>query len=413
MSELPERDLSDEQKMMRDSCRDFVDDFVTPFIRQNWQREWLMDPHERLPRSILEQADRIGIRTLAVPEEYGGVQLEGASEVRTFALIAEEIARGDSGLSDKMVQNWKVSVLLRQFAPKHLQEKWFTELVRNPQFLMAHCLTEPRGASDRWLPYNVPEAAMQTKAVKADGGWVINGRKQFISNGYDASLYVVYANTNPKVGMLQGTSSFLVPRETPGLTVARCNETLGCRFMNNGELVFEDMRVPEDHLLVENDALGQAGVYFRPGKIIQASKNLGVGVRAFEVTSEYVQNYVRGGRLLIKHQAVALRLPDMATRIEAVRALLERAARAVDDDAPDADTLCNMAKVFASEEIMKVAQHAVELHGGNGMMLDFGVEKLLRDAAIFLHMDATVDISKMKIVKSMFPATAGKYAGPE
>ncbi len=117
---------------------------------------------------------------------------------------------------------------------------------------------------------------------EADGSeWVINGRKQFISNGYDAGLYVVYANTNPKVGMLQGTSSFLVPRDTPGLTVARCNETLGCRFMNNGELVFEDMRVPEDHLLVENDALGQAGVYFRAGKIIQAAKNLGVGVRCF------------------------------------------------------------------------------------------------------------------------------------
>ena len=242
---------------------------------------------------------------------------------------------------------------------------------------------------------------------------MINGRKQFISNGYDAGLYVVYANTNPKVGMLQGTSSFLVPRDTPGLTVARCNETLGCRFMNNGELVFEDMRVPDDHLLVENDALGKAGVYFRPGKIIQASKNLGVGVRAFEVTSDYVQNYVQGGRILIKHQAVALRIADMATRIEAVRALLERAARAVDDNAPDADTLCNMVKLFASEEIMKVAQHAVELHGGNGMMLDFGVEKLFRDAAIFLHMDATTDISRLKIVKSMFPHTAGKYAGPE
>jgi alkylation response protein AidB-like acyl-CoA dehydrogenase len=242
---------------------------------------------------------------------------------------------------------------------------------------------------------------------------VINGRKQFISNGYDAGLYVVYANTNPKVGMLQGTSSFLVPRDTPGLAVARCNETLGCRFMNNGELVFEDMRVPADHLLVENDALGQAGVYFRPGKIIQAAKNLGVGVRAFEVTSDYVQNYVQGGRILIKHQAVALRIADMATRIEAVRALLGRAGRAVDENAPDADTLCNMVKLFASEEIMKVAQHAVELHGGNGVMLDFGVEKLLRDAAIFLHMDATADISKMKIVKSMFPHTAGKYAGPE
>ena len=97
-------------------------------------------------------------------------------------------------------------------------------------------------------------------------------------------------------------------------------------------------------------------------------------------TADYVQNYVQGGRILIKHQAVALRLADMATKIEAVRALLERAAQAVDDNAPDADTLCNMAKMFASEEIMKVAQHAVELHGGNGMMLDFGVEKVLRDA---------------------------------
>ena len=398
---------------MRDSCRAFVDDVVIPFIRKDWQREWTMVPEERLPPEILAGADEIGIRTLGVPEEFGGVELDAAAEVQTFAIISEEIARGDSGLSDKLVQNWKVSVLLRNLAPRHLQEKWFKRLVGDPQFLLAHCLTEPRGASDRWLPYNAPEAAMQTRAVRKDGGWVINGRKQFISNGYDAGLYVVYANSNPKVGMLQGTSSFLVPRDTPGLTVTRCNETLGCRFMNNGEIVFEDMFVPDDHLLVENDALGQAGVYFRPGKIIQASKNLGVGMRAFELAADYVQNYVQGGRILIKHQAVALRIADMATRLEAVRALLERAARAVDENAPDADTLCNMVKLFASEEVLKVAQHCVELHGGNGVMLDFGVEKVLRDAAIFLHMDATVDISKFKIVKSMFPATAGKYAGPE
>jgi alkylation response protein AidB-like acyl-CoA dehydrogenase len=405
--------LSEEQRLMRDTCRAFVDDVVLPFVRANWKREWLMTPEDRLPPEILAGAERIGIRTLGVPEEFGGIELDPATEVQTFALISEEIARGDSGLADKLVQNWKVSVLLRNVAPKHLQEKWFARLIGDPQFLLAHCLTEPRGASDRWLPYNVPEAAMQTRAVKDGDHWVINGRKQFISNGYDAGLYVVYANTNPQAGMLQGTSSFLVPRETPGLTVARCNETLGCRYMNNGELVFEDMRVPADHLLAEGDALGKAGIYFRPGKIIQASKNLGVGVRAFEVASDYVQNYVQGGRILLKHQAVALRIADMATRVAAVRALLENAARAVDENAADADTLCNMVKLFASEEIMKVAQHAVELHGGNGMMLDFGVEKLFRDAAIFLHMDATTDISRLKIVKSIFPETAGKYAGPE
>jgi alkylation response protein AidB-like acyl-CoA dehydrogenase len=411
--EMIDRGLSEEQRLMRETCRGFVNDLVIPFMRRNWQREWLMDPDARLPREILEQADRIGIRTLGVPEEFGGIQLDPASEVQTFALISEEIARGDSGLADKLVQIWKVSVLLRNIAPRPLQERWFPKLVADPAFLLAHCLTEPRGASDRWLPYNVPEAAMNTRAVLKGGEWVINGRKQFISNGYDASLFVVYANSNPKVGMLQGTSSFLVPRGTPGLTIARCNETLGGRFMNNGELVFEDCRVPADHLLVENDALGKAGIYFRPGKIIQASKNLGVGMAAFERTAEYVQNYVQGGRILIKHQAVALRLADMATRLAAVRSLLREAARAVDERAPDADYLCNMVKVFASEEVFKVAQHAMELHGGNGVMLDFGIEKLLRDAAVFLHMDATVDISRFKIIKSMFPHTAGSYAGPE
>jgi alkylation response protein AidB-like acyl-CoA dehydrogenase len=410
---MSQHGLSDEQRLMRHSCRRFVDDVVIPFIRNSWQREWNMVPEERLPPEILEGAHEVGIRTLGVPEEFGGVELDKATETQTFAIIAEEIARGDSGLSDKLVQIWKVSVLLRNLAPRHLQARWFPRIVEDPQFLLAHCLTEPRGASDRWLPYNVPEAAMQTRAVKDGQHWVINGRKQFISNGYDAGLFVVYANTNPKVGMLQGTSSFLVPRDTPGLTIARCNETLGCRFMNNGELVFEDMRVPEDHLLVENEALAKAGVYFRPGKIIQAAKNLGVGVRAFELTSDYVQNYLQGGRILIKHQAVAIRLAEMATKIEAVRALTQRAADAVDDNAPDADALCNMAKYFASEEILKVALHAAELHGGNGMMLDFGVEKLLRDAAIFPHMDGTVDVSKFKIVKALFPHTAGKYAGPE
>ena len=410
---MSEHGLSEEQRLMQQTCRDFVNDVVIPFIRADWKREWSMVPEERLPAEILQAADRIGVRTLGVPEEFGGVELDKATETQTFALIAEEIARGDSGLADKLVQNWKVSVLLRNLAPRHLQERWFPRLVGDPQFLLAHCLTEPRGASDRWLPYNVPEAAMNTRAIRDNGGWTINGRKQFISNGYDASLFVVYANTNSNVGMMQGTSSFLVPRDTPGLTIARCNETLGCRFMNNGELVFEDMRVPEDHLLVEGDALGKAGVYFRPGKIIQAAKNLGVGMRAFEVTADYVQNYVQGGRILIKHQAVAIRLAEMATRIEAVRALTQRAAAAVDGNAADADALCNMAKYFASEEILKVAQHAVELHGGNGVMLDFGVEKIFRDAAIFPHMDGTTDISKFKIVKALFPATAGKYAGPE
>jgi alkylation response protein AidB-like acyl-CoA dehydrogenase len=361
----------------------------------------------------LEQAHKIGIRTLAIPEEFGGTPIDPSEEVRTFAVISEELARGDSGLADKLVQIWKVSVLLRNVAPRHLQERWFPRIAEDPSFLLAHCLTEPRGASDRWLPYDVPEAMMHTRAELKGDKWVINGRKQFISNGYDAKLYVVYATTTPGAGMTKGTSSFLVPRDTPGLVIQRCNETMGGRFMNNGEIVFEDMALPKDHLLVQDTALTKAGVYFRPGKIIQASKNLGVGMAAFEKTAEYVQTYIQGGRILIKHQAVACRLAEMATKLSAVRAMLREASAAVDAKSADAEALCNMAKLFASEEVFKVCQHAMELHGGNGVMLDFGIEKLLRDSAVFLHMDGTTDISKFKIVKALFPDTAGVYAGQE
>ncbi|HXV11767.1 MAG TPA: acyl-CoA dehydrogenase family protein [Burkholderiales bacterium] len=413
LDDMTERGLPEETRMMRDVTRKFVNEHVIPFVRQNWQQEWTMKPEGRLPPRILEVAHEIGIRTLGIPEEFGGTPLDPKTEVQTFAVISEEISRGDCGLSDKMVQIWKVSVLLRNLAPRHLQELWFPRIAEDPSFLLAHCLTEPRGASDRWLPYNVPEAAMNTKAVLKGDKWVINGRKQFISNGYDAKLYVVYANTNTKVGMLQGTSSFLVPRDTPGLTVQRCNETLGGRFMNNGEIVFEDMAVPKDHLLVEGAALSKAGVYFRPGKIIQGSKNLGVAVAAFEKTADYVQTYVQGGRILIKHQATAIRLAEMATRICAVRGLLREASRAVDENSPEADLLCNVVKLYASEAVLEVCKHAMELHGGNGTMLDFGIEKLYRDASMFLHMDGTVDVTKFKIVKALFPDTAGKYAGPE
>jgi alkylation response protein AidB-like acyl-CoA dehydrogenase len=413
MQQIIDRGLTEEQRMMRQTIRAFVDRDVIPFIRKNWQLEWDMKPENRPSVELLEGAHKIGVRTLGVPEEFGGTPVDPKTEVQTFAMIAEEIARGDSGLADKLVQIWKISMLLRNIAPRHLQERWFPRIADDPTFLLAHCLTEPRGASDRWLPYDVPEAMMHTKAARRADQWVINGRKQFITNGYDAKLYVVYATTKPGAGITKGTSSFLVPRDTPGLTVARCNETMGGRFMNNGEIVFEDCAVPQDHCLVQDVAMTKAGIYFKPGKIIVAAKNLGVGMAAFERTADYVQNYVQGGRILIKHQAVATRLADMATKLTAVRALLKEATRAVDAQSHDAEALCNMAKMFASVEIFQVCQHAMELHGGNGVMLDFGIEKLLRDASLFLHRDATVDISRFKIVKAMFPNTAGVYAGPE
>ena len=248
-----DRELSEEQRMMRQSCRDFVDEVVLPFIRQDWQREWSMVPEDRLPASILEEADKIGIRTLGVPEEFGGVELEPGTEVSTFAMIAEEIARGDSGLADKMVQNWKVSVLLRQFAPRHLQEKWFSATGAEPAI--------PHGAlPDRAARRLRPLAALQ-RAGSGDADQGGEGRRRLGDQRPQAvhlqRLRRLRSTSSmptptPRSACCRAPRSFLVPRETKGFTVARCNETLGCRFMNNGEMVFEDMFVPDDQLLVKD-----------------------------------------------------------------------------------------------------------------------------------------------------------------
>lgn len=404
-------ELTEEQRLLADTARRFTDEVVIPWVVDNRDREWLAPPEERVPYELLEAIDALGLRTLGVPEKYGGVQLD--HQALTFAILAEEIARGDSGFMDTLAQVWKVSVLLTNCAPEHLQDEWFPQIVGDPGFLLAHALTEPRGASDRWLPYDVPEAAMQTRAQRNGDQWVINGRKQFITNGYDAKLFVVYVNTDPSKGIRSGTSSFLVPRDTPGFTVGRVHEKFGSRFMNQAELIFDDCRVPADHLLVENEALGKAGVYFRPGKILQAAKNLGVGVAALEETSRYVQEFVQGGKVLIKHQVVAKAMAQMATTIEAVRAMTRLAARAVDAGSDDASTLAWMAKVYAADGVFDVCRQAMELHGGSGVMRDAGIEKHFRDAAIFLHMDGTADIHDFKIAKALFPDTAAAYAGVE
>jgi alkylation response protein AidB-like acyl-CoA dehydrogenase len=400
--------LSDEQRLLVETCRTFVDDVVLPWVADNRDREWLAPPEERLQVELLAAADEIGLRSFGIPERFGGVEVDRPAQ--TFALVAEELARGDSGFVDVLAQGWKVSVLLASCAPEHLQDEWFPRIVADPSFVLAHALTEPRGASDRWLPYNVPEAAMQTRAIRDGDEWVLNGRKQFISNGFDAKLYVVYANTDPSVGVRDGTSSFLVPPGTPGFEIGAVHEKIGSRFMNNAELIFEDCRVPADHLLAENDALRKAGGYFRAGKIVLAAKNLGVGVAALDETARHVQQHVQGGQVLIRHQVVAAAVADMATRVEAVRAFVRYAAQALDEETSDAETLCMMAKVHASELVFEVCKSAMELHGGSGAMREVGIEKHLRDASTFFHRDGANDIHRFKIAKALFPETAGTYA---
>jgi len=217
--------LAEEQRMMRDTCRAFVDEHVTPFIRQHWQREWIMTPEDRLPRKILEVADQIGIRTLGVPEEFGGTPLDPRTQVRTFALIAEELSRGDSASPTNWCRYGRSRRCSRTSRPAICRSTGSRRSSRTrPSFSRT-------ARPSRAAPPTAGWATTHRKRVPDEGRtegdeWVINGRKQFVSNGYDAKLYVVYANSKPGAKMREGTSSFLIPRGTPGFTVARCNETL-------------------------------------------------------------------------------------------------------------------------------------------------------------------------------------------
>ena len=337
-----------------------MNDFVIPFIRADWKREWLMEPEQRLPRETSRRRTGSASACSASPKSSGACNSILRPRCKP-SQSSQQRSRARFGLADKLVQNWKVSERFVT-SPRVISRSagfraWFGTPVSSWR-----TASRNRVASDRWLPYNVPEAAMHTKAVLAGDKWVINGRKQFISNGYDASLYAVYANTKPGVGMLQGTSSFLVPRDTPGLIVNRCNETMGGRFMNNGEIVFEDCRVPKDHLLVEGDALSKAGVYFcraRSSKRQRTWASVWPRSNGPRSTCRAMSRWPHADQAPGSCLA-ARRHGDEAER--RTRSPVE-AARAVDDGAADADQLCNMVKVFASEEIFEVRKHAMELHG--------------------------------------------------
>jgi alkylation response protein AidB-like acyl-CoA dehydrogenase len=310
-------------------------------------------------------------------------------------------------------QNWKVTKEFARHASPVLLERVMEIYRADPTFLWAHCLTEPRGASDRVLPYDAPEASMQTRARQEGNDWVINGVKHYVTNAGVARAFIVFANTNPAAGVRDGVSNFLVPADNPGLSVGRYNEKIGQRLNINAEIVLDDCRIPDEHLLVRDVALRKNATYMTQGRVLNAARALGVMQAAYDKAARYVQETFQGGKLIIKHQVVAARVADVATQIAAARALVWRAARAVDAGSGEAASLALMAKLHCSQAVLDVTRQVLELHAGSGVMVGDGVEKHFRDAAVFPHTDGTADITRFKIAKSLFPDTAGMYAGPD
>ncbi len=394
--------LTEEQKAIRKLARDFAREEVEPAAAE---LDRIVDWEKRMPWDLVERASALGLRQLPYPEEFGGAD----ADVLTLCLAGEELAAGDLGFAVNIDQTWKLAHILDKL-DEPLREKWIKRLCEDPRFLTAIAITEPGCGSDHQGYFDDPSIQLNTRAEKKNGKWVINGMKHYISNGPVASLYVVAARTDPSKNLREGLSGFLVPRETAGFSVGRVHEKIGQRLSMNSELFFENMEVPEDHLI-----LGEARMFEIRGKLLSMGKPeaaancVGVGRAAFEKSIEYARERVQGGKTIIEHQAVAAMLADMAVGLETARTIIWRCAWAVDHQEPYDFTLGWKAKIHASEVAFDCARKGVEIFGGAGIMQSAPMEKYLRDATTFLHSDGTNQILRLRTARAYADGTASSF----
>ena len=369
-----------EREAILRTTRRFVQEVVLPRAPSLDRQE---DPAACFSWEIVEKADAVGLRTLTLAPEYGGA---GADSLTT-AMVIEELAKGDLGVSVIFAQTLKIAQTIQKAATEEQKKRYLPRFKNDPHFLLAIGITEPNTSSDYIIPY--ANGKFTTRAERRDGGWVINGMKHFISNGNRAKLYLIFAQTDPAKNLVEGSTCFLIERDTPGFTVGRVHDKMGERLVNNAELYFEDCFVPDENVLGEvHRGFQILATFFPASNAYAAASVLGVAVAAYERTLQWVKTRVQGGRRLIDHDSVAMELAEMKMLIDAARSYIHKVARAADHPEEGWEpTMGALPKVFASHVAWQVVTKALELHGGYGYMRETGLEKLVRDAAAFLHSD--------------------------
>jgi hypothetical protein len=322
----------------------------------------------------------------------------------SLALALEEIAAGDGATSTIIsVQNSVVCGPILAFGNAAQKERFLRPLASGAQ-LGCFCLSEPHVGSDaaaiRTTATRVAAGAGGTSALRDGGHWVLNGVKQFITSGKNAQIAVVFAVTDRSAGK-KGISAFIVPTDTPGYTVARIEEKLGQHASDTAQILFENCRVPADHLLgSEGEGYRIALANLEAGRIGIAAQSVGMARAAFEAALKYAHERESFGKLLFEHQAVNFRLADMATQIEAARQLVHHAASLRDAGKPCLKE-ASMAKLFASEMAEKVCSDAIQIHGGYGYVADFPVERIYRDVRVCQIYEGASDIQRLVIGRAL------------
>ncbi len=370
-------ELNEQQRMIRDMARDFATREIAPIAAE-------IVVEERFPAGVVKKMGELGFMGMNVPEEFGGAGLDSLS----YVLAVEEVSKACASCGVIMsVNNSLVCWPVETYATAEQKTKWLTPLASG-QKLGAYCLSEPGAGTDA--------AAQQTTARQEGDHWVINGMKNFITNGANADILLVFAQTDAELKH-KGIRAFIVEKEAEGFSVIRKEEKMGIRASDTAQLAFDNVKVPNDQVL------GAEGAGFRVamstldgGRIGIAAQALGISAAAYEAALAYSKEREQFGRPIASFQAIQWKIADMATQLDAARLLTYRAAWAKDQGGRYSEESA-MAKLYASEASHFITNEAVQIFGGNGYSKEYPVERHFRDAKITEIYEGTSEAQRMVI----------------
>ena len=374
-------DLTEEHLMIRDAARDFAQNELLPGVIER-------DENQTFPSDQVKKMAELGFMGMMVSPDYGG----GGMDTISYVLAMEEISKVDASAAVIMsVNNSLVCWGLETYGTKEQKDKYLRKLASG-EIIGAFCLSEPEAGSDA--------TSQQTTAIEKNDHYLLNGTKNWITNGNSASVYLVIAQTDPSLGH-KGINAFIVEKETTGVIVGKKEDKLGIRGSDTHSIMFNDVKVPKENRIGEDGfGFSFAMKTLSGGRIGIAAQALGIASGAYELALEYSKQRKAFGKEISRHQAIAFKLADMATEIDASRLLCLRAAW-LKDNGMNYDREGAMAKVFASETAMKTTTEAVQVHGGYGFVKEYHVERLMRDAKITQIYEGTSEIQRIVISRSI------------
>lgn len=378
---MNDQEFTEDQRLIRDMARAFAREELAPRAAQFDRDGWIDD-------AVVRQMGELGLLGMVVPEEKGG----SFTDYSAYALAVEEISAGCGATGALMsVHNSVGCGPVLNYGSSEQQNTWLERLATG-QAIGCFCLTEPHAGSEA---HN-----LRTRAVLENGEWVINGAKQFVTNGKRASMAVVFAVTDPELGK-KGLSAFLVPTDNPGFRVERMEHKLGIRGSDTCAITLDNCRIPEGSMLgARGKGLSIALSNLEGGRIGIAAQALGIARAAFEAALGYARERTQFGQALTEHQSIANMLADMHMKLNATRLLILYAARLRTAGQPCLSE-ASQAKLFASEMAEEVCSKAIQIHGGYGYLEDYPVERLYRDARITQIYEGTSEIQRLLIAREL------------